>query len=414
MLTDYLEVVGEDVIHHLEQLAAPLRGKRIIHVNSTKTGGGVAEILAKLVPLQVELGLDSVWEVIHGNAPFFQCTKSFHNALQGDRIPVPADLLAAYEATNASAAEQLSHQLRDADLVIIHDPQPAALLRHFPDRKGRWIWRCHIDVSRPFRPVWQYLRGFVEGYDASVFSLPDFARVLPHPQYLVPPAIDPLSDKNCALSETELDQVASQFGLDRGRPLLAQISRFDRFKDPVGVIEAYRLVKRFVPDAQLVLAGGSATDDPEGEAVLREVREAAGDDPEIHILALPGDAHRTINALQRLADIVIQKSVKEGFGLTVSEGLWKAKPVIGGNTGGIRIQVIDHRTGFLVNSPEGAALRIRYLLHNPRFLAEMGREAREYVRENFLITRLLREHLTLMLGVLHGGAERIIASTWSN
>lgn len=414
MLSHYRDVVGGDVIHHLEQLASPLKGLRIVHVNSTRTGGGVAEILTKLVPLQVELGLDSVWEVIRGNPPFFQCTKTFHNALQGDRMPVSGELLRAYEQTNAEAAEELRETLQHADLVIIHDPQPAALLSHFPRRKGRWIWRCHIDVSHPYRPVWQYLRNFVQGYEASVFSLPDFARVLPHPQYLVPPAIDPLSDKNCELDDQELEAVAEQFGLDQTRPLLVQVSRFDRFKDPLGVIEAFRLVKRFVPDVQLVLAGGSATDDPEGEAVLAEVREAAGDDPAIRVLALPGDAHRTINALQRLADIVIQKSVKEGFGLTVTEGLWKGKPVIGGNTGGIRIQVVDHRTGFLVNSPEGAALRIRYLLHNPRHMAEMGRTAREYVRENFLITRLLREHLTLMLGVLHGDEERISAKVWNS
>ncbi len=414
MLNHYREVVGGDVIHHLEQLASPLKGMRIVHVNSTRTGGGVAEILTKLVPLQAELGLDSVWEVIQGNPLFFQCTKTFHNALQGDRIPVSGELLRAYEQTNAEAAEVLRDTLQHADLVIIHDPQPAALLSHFPHRKGRWIWRCHIDVSHPYRPVWQYLRGFVHGYDASVFSLPDFARMLPHPQYLIPPAIDPLSDKNCELDDQELEAAAEQFGLDQTRPLLVQVSRFDRFKDPLGVIEAFRLVKRFVPDVQLVLAGGSATDDPEGETVLAEVREAAGEDPDIHVLALPGDAHRTINALQRLADIVIQKSVKEGFGLTVTEGLWKGKPVIGGNTGGIRIQVVDHRTGFLVNSPEGAALRIRYLLHDPRALAEMGRTAREYVRENFLITRLLREHLTLMLGVLHGGEERISARVWNN
>lgn len=409
MLAKLREVVGRDVIHQLVQLAEPLKDLRIVHVNSTRTGGGVAEILSKLVPLQVELGLDSKWEVIEGSPPFFQCTKNFHNALQGDRVSVSPDLLGVYEATNEAAAGELADQLRHADLVIIHDPQPAALLRHFPDRRGRWIWRCHIDVSRPHRPVWQYLRNFVQGYDASVFSLPDFARLLPHPQYLVPPAIDPLSDKNCVLEDSELEAVAAEFGLDRSRPLIAQVSRFDRFKDPVGVIEAFRLVQRFVPGIQLVLAGGSATDDPEGAAVLAEVREAAGQDPDIHILDLPGDAHRTINALQRLSDIVIQKSVKEGFGLTVTEGLWKGKPVIGGNTGGIRIQVINHRTGFLVNSPEGAALRIRYLLHNPRQSAEMGKEAKEHVRQNFLITRLLREHLTLMLGVLHGNADRITA-----
>lgn len=251
------------------------------------------------------------------------------------------------------------------------------------------------------------MRGKVCNYDASIFSLPAFAQQLPHPQYIIPPSIDPLSDKNIELSQEEVNRVFVQFNLDPTRPLLVQVSRYDRFKDPVGVIQAYRLAKKFIPDLQLVLAGGEASDDPEGEMVLTEVREAAGNDQDIHILLLAPDAHRTINALQRAADIVLQKSTKEGFGLTVTEAMWKSKPVIGGDTGGIRLQVINYHTGFLVHTPEGAALRIRYLLHNKNRMEEMGRKGKEYVRENFLLTRHLREYLTLMVSLRHGNEYRI-------
>ena len=403
----YAEVVGEDVIDQLHQLAEQLRGKKVVHVNSTRVGGGVAEILAKLVPLMEDLGIDTQWEVITGEDLFYRCTKSFHNGLQGNVVEMPPKLLRAYEETNAQNAEKLRPQLEEADIVIIHDPQPAPLITHCPNRRGKWVWRCHIDVSRPYRPIWRYLRQYVVQHDASIFSLANFAQPLPHVQYLIPPSIDPLSDKNVELSEEEIAKVYDEFGLDPHNPIITQVSRFDRFKDPVGVIHAYRLATRFNPNLQLVLAGGAATDDPEGAAVLEEVREAAGDDPNVHILLLPADAHRTINALQRASDIILQKSIKEGFGLTVTEGLWKGKPVIGGNTGGIHLQVINHHTGFLVDSPEGAALRIRYLLHNHAKLEEIGHKAREFVRENFLLTRHLREYLTLMLALTHGEESRI-------
>jgi len=413
MLDAYGKIAGDSAIEHLRQLARQLQGIRIVHVNSTKVGGGVAEILQKLVPLTQELGIDTQWEVIEGSESFYRCTKSFHNALQGHQITIPDSLLKAYEETCAANAERLRPVLNDADVVFIHDPQPAALLRHFPERRGRWFWRCHIDVSRPYRPVWNYLRKFVSEYDASIFSLANFAQRLPHPTYLVAPSIDPLSEKNIELPREEIEAARHQFGLDQERPALVQISRFDRFKDPVGVIHAYRMAKKFVPALQLVLAGGGATDDPEGEAVLAEVREAAGSDSDIHILELPPDAHRTINALQRSADIVIQKSLREGFGLTVTEALWKGKPVIGSNTGGIRLQVVDHHTGFLVNSPEGAALRVRYLLHNPEQAQDMAVNAIEFARENFLITRQLREYLAAIVGLMHQGAERIELS-WND
>lgn len=406
-IQSYAEVAGEDVIDHLRQLAVLLKGIEVVHVNSTRVGGGVAEILTKLVPLQQDLGIEVGWEVVNGEAEFYQCTKSFHNALQGKRDPVPDSLLKVYEDTNVRNAEELRPVLRDADIVVIHDPQPLPLLQQFPDRKGKWIWRCHIDVSHPYRPTWNYLRKFAADYDASIFSLADFAQPLPHPQYLIPPSIDPLSEKNMDLDDARVKKVQIEFGIDPDRPLICQVSRFDRFKDPVGVIKAFMLAKTFLPTLQLVLAGGGATDDPEGDVVLAEVRAQAADHPDIHILLLPPDSHLTINALQRAADIVLQKSIKEGFGLTVTEGMWKGKPVIGGDTGGIRLQVVNHHTGFLVDTPEGAALRIRYLLHHPDEMHYMGLKAREFVRDNFLLTRHLREYLTLMVGLLHGDEDRI-------
>ncbi|MGB7445134.1 MAG: glycosyltransferase [Coleofasciculaceae cyanobacterium] len=407
ILETYAQIAGEEVIHQLRQLAKPLQGMKVLHVNSTATGGGVAEILTQLVPLMRELDIDASWEVITGDEKFFQCTKSMHNALQGNQVQINDTLLQHYQEINASNAEQLRSRLEEAAFVFIHDPQPAPLLRHCSNRQGKWVWRCHIDVSHPHRPVWKFLEKFLVSYDASIFSLAAFARPLPHPEYLIPPSIDPLSEKNLELDRSEIDAVYERFGLDRDRPLLVQVSRYDRFKDPVGVIRAYKLATKFVPSLQLVLAGGSATDDPEGQIVLSEVEEAAGDDRDIHVLLLPPDAHRTINALQRAADIVVQKSTREGFGLTVTEGMWKGKPVIGGDTGGIRLQVANYHTGFLVNTPEGAALRIRYLLQQPEKIEEMGKKAKEFVRENFLLTRHLREYLTLMVALLYGAEDRI-------
>lgn len=407
LLDAYGQIAGAEIVDHLQQLAAPLRGMTVVHVNSTRVGGGVAEILEKLIPLMRELGIDTRWEVITGEGQFYECTKGFHNALQGNRVVIPDHLLKAYERTNARNAEQLRSILEPADVVFIHDPQPAPLAGLCPNRKGKWVWRCHIDVSHPDRQVWRYVRRFVQDYDASIFSLAAFAQSLPHPEYLIPPSIDPLSDKNRDLEPTEIDAMCARFGLDRDRPMILQVSRFDRFKDPLGVVQAYQLAKEFVPDLQLVLAGGTATDDPEGDAVYRDVQSATEGDPDIHLLLLPPDAHEAINALQRAADIVLQKSLREGFGLTVTESLWKGKPVIGGDTGGIRLQVINYHTGFLVSTPEGAALRIRYLLHRPGRITEMGQKAREYVRENFLLTRQVREYLTVMVALSHAAEERI-------
>jgi trehalose synthase len=405
LLQQYAEVVGEPAIEHLRRLAEPLEGLRVVHVNSTRDGGGVAEILQKLIPLKQALGIDVRWEVIPGNPEFFRCTKAMHNALQGNRIEIPERLLQVYDDVNAEYAASARTTFEDADVVIVHDPQPAGLRMHF-DGRARWVWRCHIDVSRPYLRVWRFLRSKVAGYDASIFHLPDFSQRLPHPQFLIPPSIDPLSEKNVDLSDEEVAEVRERFGLDPDKPLAVQISRFDRFKDPVGVIEACRMARRMTP-LQLVLAGGGASDDPEGESFLEEVRAAAEGDEDTHVLMLPSGANRTVNALQRAADIIMQKSLREGFGLTVTEGMWKGRPVIGGDVGGIQLQVIDHFTGFRVRTPEGAALRLRYLLHESERRLRMGERARRMVRDNFLITRHLKEYLALMHSVLRDVEDRV-------
>lgn len=408
-LHDYEAVVGPEAISQLWQLADDLKGASVVHVNSTKEGGGVAEILAWLNPLMNELGLKTSWEVIEGNPDFFNVTKSFHNGLQGTPVTLSERMIHAYESTVEQNAERLREKLEAADFVVIHDPQPAHLLHLCPNRRGKWIWRCHIDASHPNRRVWNYIRSQVTGYDASVFSMPQFAQRLPHPQFLIAPSIDPLSEKNCELPEEEIQATLDRYGISRDLPLLTQVSRFDRFKDPVGVIHAFNLLNGAV-DAQLVLAGGGATDDPEGAAVLEEVREAAKGNDRIKVLLLPPDAHRTINALQRASAIIIQKSLQEGFGLTVTEAMWKGKPVIGGNIGGIRLQIHNHHTGYLVDTPEGASLRIRELLHRPEKIHRIGHTARKFVTENFLLNRHLREYLTLMLGLRRGLTNHLMTA----
>ncbi|MGE5253120.1 MAG: glycosyltransferase [Planctomycetaceae bacterium] len=390
-LEAYRGIAPQGTVEFLFRMAEKIRGKKIIHVNSTKMGGGVAEILGSLVLLLQSVGLDAQWEVITGNEEFFSTTKTFHNALQGLEQKVPPAMFQNYLEGNRENAKHLS---LEADFVLVHDPQPAALIESRPGR-GKWIWRCHIDVSQPQRKVWDFLRQFVVKYDATIFSLPRFAQRLPIPQFLIYPSIDPLSEKNRELSPEEQQGILRRLKVFPDKLMLLQVSRFDRFKDPLGVIQAYRLVKKH-HDLQLVLAGGGATDDPEGEMVLGEVRRAAEDDPDIHVLLLPPDAHLEINALQRAAAIVLQKSLREGFGLTVAEAMWKGKPVIGGFTGGITVQLVYGVTGFTVNSVEGTAYRIHHLLDNPEVMTKMGQDAREFVRRNFLITRHLGDYLALM------------------
>lgn len=392
-LDDYAAIVGRERIRVMRRLAARLEGLRLVFVNSTRVGGGVAEILQRHVPLLRELGIVVRWEVVTGGPEYFAATKRIHNALQGGTVDLTPEQRAIYTETIRGNAERLA--LNDADVVVIHDPQPAPLIAYAP-KVCPWVWRCHIDASRPFRPVWKFLRSWVQQYDASVFSLAAFTRLLDHPQFLIPPSIDPLSDKNRFLNRDEIDRRVAALAVDRSQPLIVQVSRFDRFKNPVGVIRAFRRVRK--RDAcRLVLAGGGADDDPEGAEVLREVLDEANGDPDIDVLSLPPDRHLDINALQRAATIVVQNSTREGFGLTVTEAMWKAKPVIAGAAGGITLQVHDHRTGFLVHSEEGLAFRLRYLLNRRRLARTMGEEGRELVRYRFLLTRHIRDWLTLLL-----------------
>jgi trehalose synthase len=394
-LSDYEPIVGTNVIDQLRKLAEKLDGARVLHVNSTYKGGGVAEILGWMVPMMKDLGINAEWQVIKGDESFFNVTKSFHNALQGAHYSLTPQAEKTYKDYNERNAAELNF---DADYVFIHDPQPAALIDHRDG--GKWIWRCHIDISKPYQPVWEFLRQYVLRYDASIFSMPQFAQNLPIPQYLVPPSIDPLSDKNRELTMEETERELESLELNHDKPMLLQVSRFDRFKDPLGVIKAYQLVKKH-EDCYLVLAGSEATDDPEGPAVLEEVKNHAAEDPDIHILLLPPFSDTKINALQRSADIILQKSLKEGFGLTVTEGMWKGKPVIGGAVGGIATQIQDGVNGFLVHTIEGAAYRIRQLLHHPLMAVKMGEYAREYVRHNFLLTRHVRDYLSIMVATQH-------------
>jgi trehalose synthase len=384
-----------------------LKGKRIVHVNSTRTGGGVAEILEWMIPLMQELGLEARREVITGTPDFYRVTKGFHNALQGRQVALKRSDFDVHYQVNEENAKRLN---LEADIVVVHDPQPMYLPHFTPKgRVGRWMWRCHIDASRPDRAVWKYLEAAIPHYDATIFSMAAFTRPLPRPMFVVPPAIDPLSDKNCSLPETERLETLARLEIDPERPLVLQVSRFDRFKDPLGVITAYRIIKRYYPELQLALAGGPADDDPEGADVLREVMDHASDDKDIRVLLLPPDSHRAINALQRSAIVVLQKSLKEGFGLTVTEALWKGKPVVGGACGGIALQVHDYHTGFLVHSPAGAAYRIRYLLRYQEKRERMGHTAHEMVREHFLLTRNLRDYLTALLCLDHPEGSVLVA-----
>ena len=390
-LEDYQNIVGQGQIDALRFLASGLKGKSIKMINSTSVGGGVAEMLNRLVPLLSELEVSTHWDVITGGNDFFEVTKAFHNALHGTGYELTKAAQEIFLMYNEQNLERLQF---NEELVVVHDPQPLALLRAREKHPAHWVWRCHIDLSNPNPQVWEFLRPFVEQCDAAIFSSQSFARQLPIPQYLFYPCIDPLSEKNKELEESQIQAVCDELGIDRSRPIVTQVSRFDRLKDPVGVVQAYRLAKKYV-DCQLVLAGGGAKDDPEGALVLQEVREAAGNDPDIIILELPPWCAREINAIQRASTLIVQKSIREGFGLTVTEALWKGKPTIAGAVGGIPNQVIHKLTGALVHSVEGCAFQIRYLLTHPEVAEQLGVSGREHVKENFLITTNVKRWLLL-------------------
>ena len=395
-LADYEPIIGKSQLDELRFVARALKGKRVKMVNSTALGGGVAEMLNRLVPLLDALEVKTGWEVIAGGNDFFEVTKGFHNALHGADFTFTQAARDVFRATTEQNRQRMTF---DEDFVVIHDPQPVGLIAS-KSGSSHWVWRCHIDLSHPNPEVWNFLQSMVERYDAAVFSSPAFARRLAIPQALFYPCIDPLSEKNKDLDEKYIQSVCDNFGVDRSRPIVTQISRFDRFKDPLGVIQAYKMAKKYV-DLQLVLAGGGATDDPEGAVVLKEVHEAAGDDPDVIILDLPPWSALEINALQRASTIIVQKSLKEGFGLTVTEALWKAKPTIASAVGGIPTQVIDKLTGALVHSVEGCGYQIRYLLTHPEYGTQLGKNGREHVKENFLMTTNARRWV-LLFRILSG------------
>src|ERR1700733_4853717 len=391
-LDDYRNIVGAAEIDELRFLARELKGKTVKMINSTAVGGGVAEMLNQMVPLLNEVEVNTHWDVITGGNDFFEVTKAFHNALQGSEYKLTQHARDIFLMHNEQNRQRIQFT---EDVIVIHDPQPAPLVAARKDSHQPWIWRCHIDLSNPNSEVWRFLQPFVEKYDAAIFSSQSFARQLPIPQYLFYPCIDPLSEKNKPVDDGYVQQVCDEFGVDRSRPIVTQVSRFDRAKDPVGVVQAFKQARKYV-DCQLVLAGGGASDDPEGATVLKELREAAGEDPDIIILDLPPWCALEINALQRASTLIVQKSIREGFGLTVTEALWKGKPTIAGAVGGIPNQIIHKLTGMLVHSVEGCAYQIRYLLTHPEFAAQLGRNGREHVKENFLMTTNVGRWLLLL------------------
>ncbi len=396
-LGDYEAVVGRSVIEELRLLASKLAGREVQNVNSTFVGGGVAEILNRMVPILQELGVDARWSVIKGNPAFFEVTKKFHNALHGRRETFSDDDFDLFlEVNRKNMAEMDFH----GQIMYIHDPQPCALIEKKEAGSGKWIWRCHIDVSRPDERVWRFLERYVIQYDATVFSAPAFSRPLPVRQYLISPSIDPLSDKNKDLTSREIDAAMAGMGIPRDKPIVTQVSRFDYMKDPVGVIRAFEMVKRSI-DCRLVLIGGGATDDPEGEKVLAEALEAAQGRPDIHIVSGQARSDVEINALQRASAVILQKSLREGFALTVSEALWKGRPVVASDVGGIPLQVRHKLTGLLSHGIEGTAYAVRQLLSNPDYARWLGENGKEHVRHNFLITRHVRDYMLLFLALDH-------------
>jgi trehalose synthase len=401
-LADYTHLAGRPLIQEIRELAENLKGLRVLHLSATAFGGGVAEILYTLVPLMNDVGIEAEWQVMLGREEFYNATKRLHNALQGSPDPLTEEEWRIYERYNALNATEIAGEW---DVIIVHDPQPAAIKRHVSNKGKTWVWRCHIDLSTPNQEVIERMVPFIREYDASVWHVEQYVpqelkgnAALANPGldgvHIVPPAIDPLSPKNMALSPEDAAFVCDQFGIDVDRPLMCQVSRFDPWKDPIGVIDAYRSVTEEMPEVQLALVGSMATDDPEGWEFFNSTMAYADGDPDIHILNnLNNVGAIEVNAFQSQADVVIQKSRREGFGLTVSEALWKARPFIGGHVGGIPLQVQDGETGFLVSSPEECAERSLRILREPDLGKRLGRSGKEHVRKHFLTPRLLRDWL---------------------
>jgi trehalose synthase len=394
-LADYTHLAGRSLIEEIRELAEDLEGLRVLHLSATAFGGGVAEILYSLLPLMKDVGIEAEWQVMLGREEFYNVTKRLHNALQGNPdslTPEEWEIFERYQELNAREVEG------DWDVIIAHDPQPVGIRGHVPERARTWIWRCHIDLSTPNPDAIAHLVPHVRGYDASVFHLQQYVPqgMDGKPVHICPPAIDPLSPKNMALSPEDAAYVCDQFGIDVDRPLLCQVSRFDPWKDPMGVIDAYRKVAQALPGVQLALVGSMATDDPEGWEFFNSTMAYADGDPDVHILNnLNNVGAIEVNAFQSQADVMIQKSTREGFGLTVSEALWKGRPFIGGDVGGIPLQVQDGETGYLVSSPEQCAARALEFLREPDLGKRLGRSGKEHVRTHFLTPRLLRDWLNI-------------------
>jgi trehalose synthase len=395
-LADYTHLAGRSLIAEIKDLAEELEGLRVLHLSATAFGGGVSELLFSLVPLMRDVGIDAEWQVMLGREEFYNVTKRLHNALQGNPLTIDEEEWTVFERYNAMNATEVDNGW---DVIIVHDPQPAAIRKHVVEKAKAWIWRCHIDLSDPNPGVLERLVPLVREYDASVYHIEQYV-----PQgveqadgvHICPPAIDPLSPKNMQLSPEDAAFVCDQFGIDVDRPLLCQVSRFDPWKDPMGVIDAYRKVSEAVPEAQLALVGSMATDDPEGWEFFNATIAYADGDPDIHILNnLNNVGAIEVNAFQSQSDVMLQKSTREGFGLTVTEGLWKARPFIGGDVGGIPLQVHDGDTGFLVHSAEECAERAIRILNEPDLGKRLGRSGKEHVRQNFLTPRLLRDWLRI-------------------
>lgn len=397
---DYKGIVGNEVINNILDMASELGGYSVTHVNSTSFGGGVAEILHSLVPLFNSLGIRTVWEVIEAPPEFFNVTKKIHNALQGAKIDLSDDEKKLYLSVNKINAEKVL-QL-SSDVVIIHDPQPLAV-RKFLSNGRRWVWRCHIDLSTPYRSVLKFISELLKGYNASIYHMKEFI----HPniptskKFVIPPSIDPLNDKNKELTYSEIVKILSKFDVDLEKPIIVQVARFDPWKDPFGAINTYKLVKRKIPNVQLLLISSMAHDDPEGWIYFEKtVRYACGDSNIRFLTNLIGVGPLEVNAFQRAADVALQLSIKEGFGLAVAEALWKKTPVVARPSGGIVMQVINGATGYLVNSVEEAANKIIYLLKNPDIRKKLGEEGHKLIKENFIVTKHIERYLRTLKELL--------------
>lgn len=391
-LSEYTSVVGDDVIDELEELARPLRGARVVHVSATAFGGGVAEMLHTLVPLMRSVGLQAEWQIISGSDTFFNITKRMHNALQGSDLALTEAMQTDYMHTNTQNAASFADNF---DFVVVHDPQPAPL-RQLSRGHGTWLWRCHIDLTEAQPAVWQFLRPFIEVYDAAIFTMQAFVKpdLRVERVAIIPPAIDPLSPKNAFMSAEQMATFVAAAGVDPSRPTLLQVSRFDPWKDPLGVIDVYRAVRREIPGVQLVMLGAMAHDDPEGAIFFEQTKVYAGDDPNVHLLTNKGGSSE-VNAFQRQAAVILQKSLREGFGLTVTEGLWKERPVVASNVGGIPLQIENGVTGFLVESTDQCIESVMTILRDPDIAIQLGLNGREVVRRQFLSTANLRNYLRL-------------------